>query len=65
MADHDHLFQRLCHEAVVACGSDREAIERYVRGRIATMDGVDRQMITRDVDLVLGFRAPESSTTSH
>ena len=65
MADRDQIFQRLCHEAVVACGTDIQAIERYVRGRIDAMNEADRQIVTRDRDCVPAFRAPTASSKTH
>jgi hypothetical protein len=60
VADLDHSFQKLCHEAVLACGSDMAAIERYVLKRIGAMDGIDRDRVRRDLDLVLAYRSPEA-----
>ena len=65
MADRDHLFQRLCQEAVTACGANHEAVERYVRERIAAMGEADREMMTRDLNRVLGFEAPSASPFTH
>lgn len=58
MNERDHLFQRLCHEAVLACGSDVAAVERYVAARLQTLDPPERARIKRDIAQVLGFRAP-------
>lgn len=58
MADLDHVFQKLCHEAVLACGADIAAIERYVLKRVESMNPADRARIRRDLDVVLAYRAP-------
>ena len=58
MADRDHVFQALVHEAVTACGSDVAAIERYVAERLGAMNEDQRQQVMRDIQRVLGFREP-------
>ncbi len=65
MADRDHVFQKLCHEAVLACGADMAAIERYVFERIALMDEPGRQRAKRDLDRVLAFRPATRSGLQH
>ena len=64
MAD-DHVFQRLCLEAVVACNGDIAAVERYVRDRVAALDDGQRDAVTRDLDRIFAFHAPDKTSTSH
>jgi len=58
MPDQDHLFQRVVQEAVIACGADMAAIERYIADRLGAMSDDDRRRISRDIQRVLGFRDP-------
>ncbi len=59
----DDIFQRLCHEAVLACGADLPAVQAYVAGRIEHMDPVSRAAIERDLHRVLAFQAPSAPAT--
>lgn len=66
MAEPNHFFQKLCHEAVLACGGDMAAVERYVFERIAAMDETSRATIKRDLERVLAFRpAPSRLARPH
>ncbi len=58
LAKADDSFQRLCHEAVLACGADIAAVRRYVHERVAAMDEAARETIERDLERVLAYRAP-------
>ena len=54
----DHIFQRLCHEAVLACGDDLAAVERYVTVRLEHLDTASLEAVKQDLDRVLAYRAP-------
>lgn len=58
LAKPDNMFQRLCHEAVLACGADLAAVEAYVARRLQHMDAAARESIRQDLHRVLAFRAP-------
>lgn len=59
MRNLDPTFQKLCHEAAIACGDDIAAVERYVREKIAGLPADERARIRRDIDRVLSFVPPQ------
>lgn len=58
MAESGDGFQRLCHEAVLACGFDINAVERYIVARMSNMDASEHAQIKRDIARIFAFQAP-------
>ena len=61
----EQLFQRLCHEAVIACGDDMAAVERYVLRRLDDLPPAQRAAVLESLRRVLAFRAPDRGAGLH
>ena len=61
MESGSHHYQSLVHEAVQVCGTDVAAIEAYIEAKLRTLTPEQRDAIRREIQLVLGFRAPDQS----
>lgn len=61
----EQAFQRLCHEAVIACGDDIAAVELYVLRRLDELPAARRAAVVESLRRVLAFRAPERGSGLH
>lgn len=64
-SSNDQAFQRLCHEAVIACGDDMVAVELYVLRRLDELPQAQRAAVIESLRRVLAFRAPERGAGLH